>query len=297
MNLYSQIAANRNKTIWLVTLFLAVVIAFGYLLSIYYSDFSILLVAVLFSVFSSWGSYYFSDKLVLTQSGARPIDVKNPSELEIDRLVENVSIEAGLPKPRVYIVEDRSPNAFATGRNPHHSAIALTSGLIDILDKTELEGVIAHELSHVKNYDILLSTIVVTLLGFIALASDWFLRFNLGRRNDNDQGGGNALALVGLALAILAPIFLQLMNFAISRKREFLADASGAMITRYPEGLASALSKISAAGIPLRRANRATAHLYFTNPFRVSQDYFAKITSTHPPVKERIEALIGKQGA
>ena len=230
-------------------------------------------------------------------SGAHPI--KREEDLELYRIVENLCIAAGLKMPKIYIINDASPNAFATGRNQEHAAVAVTSGLRQILDKNELEGVIAHELSHIGNKDILISTIVVILVGFVALLSDFFLRAQFFRsRRDDREGGGQAqmiMMLVGIILAILTPIIAKLIQLAISRKREFLADASGALLTRYPEGLASALEKISNSQIPLRRINKATAHLYISSPLNGGKGthWLAKLFMTHPPAEERIKILRG----
>lgn len=300
VNLYSQIAVNKQRTVMLMVLFLAVVVGFGYFFSVYYEEPALLTVAIAFSLFMSFSSYWFSDKLALSVAGARPLDENNHAEKELLRLVENLSITAGLPMPKVYIIEDDAMNAFATGRDPHHATVAVTRGLFERLDRVELEGVIAHELSHVKNYDILLSTVVVVLVGFVVMAADWFLRVRPGRRRDDEGQAGNILLIVGLVFAILAPLFVRLIHFAISRRREFLADASGAMLTRYPEGLASALVKISKSP-PLRRGSRATAHLYIDNPFDQEGDgsgmeRIATLFSTHPPVRERVKALLGMSG-
>jgi len=235
---------------------------------------------------------------VLSTAGAHEAD--SVTYLELHRIVENLAITAGLPKPRVYIVNDPSPNAFATGRNPEHGVVAVTTGLLSLLDRSELEGVIAHELSHIGNRDTLIATVAAVLVGFVALISDVLLRAHLWGGGDDDHGDGRIriiMMLVGVILAILAPIFARLLQLAISRKREFLADASGALLTRYPDGLASALQKISGAATPLRHANQATAHLYIENPFsrhgKVSG--MASLFMTHPPVEARIAALLGKR--
>jgi heat shock protein HtpX len=226
-------------------------------------------------------------------SGAKPLERKEAKELF--RLVENLAITSGIPTPKLYLIDDSAPNAFATGRDPNHAAIAVTSGLLEKLNRTELEGVLAHEMSHVTNYDIRLSTIVVVLVGIIALASDWFLRslwWGGGRRRDRDgESSSGIFMLVGIILAILAPIAATLIQLAVSRKREFLADASGALLTRYPEGLASALEKIASDKEPLEVANKATAHMYFENPLKDYKGTVNNLFSTHPPVAERIKAL------
>ena len=278
-----------------MSVFFVVVISIGWLFARIYGDSSFVVIAVVFSLFMNFFSYWFSDKIVLAMSGAHPI--KKEEDLELYRIVENLCIVAGLKIPKIYMINDPSPNAFATGRNQERAAVAVTSGLRQVLNKNELEGVIAHELSHIGNRDILISTIVVILVGFVALLSDFFLRahFFRGRRNDRD-GGGQAqmiMMLVGIILAILTPIVATLIQLAISRKREFLADASGALLTRYPEGLALALEKISNSQIPLRRINKATAHLYISSPLKGGQSagWLAKLFMTHPPVRERLAAL------
>ena len=273
-----------------------VVVGIGWVFSQIYGDSSFVVIAVIFSLFMNFFSYWFSDKIVLAMSGARPI--KREEDLELYRIVENLCITAGLKMPKIYMINDPSPNAFATGRNQEHAAVAVTSGLRQILDKNELEGVIAHELSHIGNKDILISTIIVILVGFVALLSDFFLRVQFFRGRRDREDGGQAqliMMLVGIILAILAPIAAMLIQLAISRKREFLADASGALLTRYPEGLASALEKISNHPVPLKRINKATAHLYISSPLKGGQSagWLAKLFMTHPPAEERIRALRG----
>lgn len=288
--MYNNIAANRNRTIFLMILFFIFFVLLGYALSYYYNDPSILWMAVVFSVFMNWFSYFFSDKIALASTGAKPANAEEDIEQrQIINMVENLSIAGGVPTPRVYVIEDQSPNAFATGRNPKHATVTVTRGLMQLLDKAEMEGVIAHELSHVKNYDILLSTIVVTLVGAITLIGDIFIRSTWMRSGDGDNNKqGNVLAIAAIAFIVLSPLFAQLIQLAISRRREFLADASGALLTRYPEGLAKALEKIDAHARPMKRANRATAHLFISNPFA---DKVASLFSTHPPTSERIKAL------
>ncbi len=257
-----------------------------------YGNSDILVFAVIFSIFMSFISYWYSDKIVLKISKARP--VKEEENRELYHVVENLCITAGLPMPKIYIIDDRAPNAFATGRNAEHAVVAVTSGLLEKLEKPELEGVIAHELSHVGNRDILVSTVVVVLVGFVALLSDFFLRSmfwrGLGGRGDRDrEGGSGVLMLIGIALAILSPIAVTLIQLAISRNREFLADTSGALLTRYPEGLARALEKISKDATPLKVANKATNHLYIINPLKGRK--ISSLFMTHPPVEERIKRL------
>lgn len=300
MTLYTQQSKNIRKTWVLMGVFLIIVIAVGWVFSQVYGDSSFVIIAVAFSFFMNFFSYWYSDRIVLRMAGAYPID--RESNKDLYRIVENLCITAGLKLPKIYIIDDQSPNAFATGRNQGNAAVALTTGLIQTLNKPELEGVIAHELSHIGNRDILISTIVVVLVGFVALLSDFFIRFTRfsvfsGRRRGRDGDGRIQLVmlLIGLILAILAPIVAVIIQLAISRKREFLADASGALLTRYPEGLASALEKISQSPVPLKRANKATAHLYISSPLKNGgkTSFLAKLFITHPPVEERVRALRG----
>ena len=282
-----------------MSVFLIVVVGVGWVFSQVYGNPSFVFVAVIFSLFMNFFSYWFSDKIVLAMSGARLI--KMEEDLDLYRIVENLCITAGLKMPKIYMINDESPNAFATGRNQEHSAVAITSGLRQMLNKNELEGVIAHELSHIGNKDILISTIIVILVGFVALMSDFFIRAQFFRsRRDNREGGGQAqmiMMLAGIILAILTPIVAKLIQLAISRKREFLADASGALLTRYPEGLASALEKISKYPVSLKRVNKATAHLYIASPFKGRQSigFLTKLFMTHPPAEERIAILRGME--
>lgn len=298
MTLYTQQSKNIRKTWLLMSVFLIIVVGIGWVFSQVYGDSSFVVIAVIFSLFMNFFSYWFSDKIVLAMSGAHPI--KREENLEFYRIVENLCITAGLKMPKLYVINDESPNAFATGRNEKHSAVAVTSGLLKILNKNELEGVIAHELSHIGNKDILISTIVVILVGFVALLSDFFIRaqFFRGRRGDREGGGQIQLIvmLVGIILAILTPIVATLIQLAISRRREFLADASGALLTRYPEGLASALEKISNYPVALKRVNKATAHLYISSPLKSAQgatSWLGKLFMTHPPIEDRLMALRG----
>lgn len=296
MNLYTQKDSNIRKTWLLFTMFFLVVIGFGYALSYIYNDPGILVIAVMFSIIMSFTSYWFSDKIVLKMSKAAPATHENNKELY--HIVENLSITAGIPMPKIYIVDEQSPNAFATGRNPEHAVVAVTTGLLKKLDRSELEGVLAHELSHIGNYDMLISTMVVVLVGFISIASDIFTRSMLwggGRRRDSRGGGNGVIILVGIVLMILAPIAAMLIKLAISRKREFLADASGALLTRYPDGLANALIKISSDTTPLSVVNNTTAHLWLDDPFKKNQkgNWFHGLFQTHPPVNERVAALRG----
>ena len=286
--IYTHQAANMRRTWLLFAAFLVLVIGLGWIFSYIYNDRLILWVAVIFSLVMNVGSYWFSDKLVLAVSGAKPAEPD--AHRELIRVVENLSIAAGLPAPKVYVINDPAPNAFATGRNKEHAVVAATTGLLDMLETSELEGVIAHELSHIGNRDILVSTVAVVLAGFVSLLADFFFHSMHFRDRDNDRGGG-PLAILGIALAILAPIFASLMQLAISRRREYLADASGALLTRYPEGLARALEKIASYNRPVARASSATAHLYFSNPFGAGKRSFLNLLSTHPPVADRIRIL------
>jgi heat shock protein HtpX len=297
--LYTQAESNIRKTWLYLTGFLVLIIGIGWLISYLMQSSVILWLAVIFSILMSFFSYWNSDKIVLAISKARPIERKDYPELY--RIVENLCITAGLPLPKICIIEEAQPNAFATGRDPQHAVVAVTRGLLERLDRTELEGVISHELAHIGNKDTLLSTIVVVLVGVVVMMTDFFFRVSFWggfeRREDN-RGGGQMrliLFLIALALAILAPLFATLIKLAISRKREFLADATGALLTRYPEGLARALEKISADPRSLKVANDATSHLYIVNPFRskAEKSWLHKLFMTHPPVEERIKALRG----
>jgi heat shock protein HtpX len=279
--------------------FFIFIIIVGYVFSTAMGDSTILYIAVAFSILANVFAYYNSDKMVLMMSGAK--EINHDSARELYHLVENLCITAGLPTPKIYIIDDSAPNAFATGRDAKHAVIAVTAGLLQKLDKAELEGVIAHELSHIGNRDILLSTIITVLVGLIVLLADWFRHWSFfgGRRSNNSEGGGQIqliMTIAAIILSILAPVFAYLMQFAISRKREFAADADGALLTRYPEGLARALEKISADQEPLEVANRATAHLYIASPFKSRNDnpsWLAKAFMTHPPIQERIKKLRG----
>lgn len=273
--------------------FFLLVIAVGWAVSLYFGEPLFLYVAVFFSVVMNVTAYWFSDKIALRSAHAHEAD--SVKYLELHRIVENLAITAGLPKPRVYIIEDAAPNAFAAGRNPKHSVVAVTTGLLASLDRAELEGVIAHELAHIGNRDILVMTVAVVLAGFLSVLADMFLRMSFFGGGDNDRKVHPIVAVVAIAGIILAPIAAQLIHLAVSRRREFLADASGALLTRYPDGLANALRKISSYPAPVQHASSATAHLYISNPFGPAGagSFMRKIFSTHPPVEERIAALTG----
>jgi heat shock protein HtpX len=291
MTLYDQKGSNIRKTFLLFTIFLVVIIGIGWVFSRAYGNPSILFFAVILSSLMSFVSYWYSDKIVLKISRAQLI--KEQDNRELYHIVENLCITAGLPVPKIYLINDKAMNALATGRDPKHAVVAITSGLLEKLDKSELEGVISHELSHIGNRDILLSTVVVVLVGFVALLSDFFMRSmfwgGLGRRDDKEGGQAQGiLMLAGIALAILSPIAVTLIQLAISRNREYLADASGVLLTRYPDGLISALQKISADPTPLKVANKATNHLWISAPKKSS---IAKLFMTHPPIEERIKRL------
>ena len=286
-----------------MTSFFGIVIAIGWVFSQIYGNPRILYIAVIFSVLMNVVSYWFSDKIVLAMHQAKPVDMRSNPELY--RILENLTIAGGLPMPKFYLIDDPAPNAFATGRNPQHAVVAATTGLIERLDRSELEGVLAHELSHIGNRDMLISTMAVVLVGFISIISDMFMRSlwwgRMGGNNDNNRNRGGILILAGIVLSILSPLIATLLRLAISRRRELLADASGALLTRYPEGLASALRKISSYSRPLRTANNATAHLFFENPFGADNKnrerktpWLIKMFSTHPPIEERIAALENK---
>jgi len=297
--LYTHAEKNIRKTWFYMGFFFILVILVGWAVSYYFNNQVILWIAVFYSILTSFLSYWYSDKIVLAMSGAKPVEKKDNPELY--RIVENLCITAGLPLPKIYILNEIQPNAFAAGRNPQHSVIAVTKGLLEKLDRAELEGVIAHELSHIGNRDALLQTIVVVLVGVVAMITNWFFRFMFwaGPKRDNRENGGGGI-LFGVAmiiLIVLAPLIATLIRLAISRKREFLADASAGLLTRYPEGLARALEKIASDPAPLRTANNSTAHLYIASPFRGKEErnWFTALFMTHPPVEERIKALRGME--
>jgi heat shock protein HtpX len=297
---YTEISRNKVKTDLLIGLFILFIIVIGYFFDMAYNSPIILIIAVLFSTITALISYYNSDKITLAVSKAQKVD--RATNQELYRIVENLAITAGLPTPTIYIIDDAAMNAFATGRDPKHAVVCVTSGLLAKMNREELEGVIAHELSHVGNYDIRLSTLLVVLAGSIALISNIFLRSTFfsgfGRSRNNNNQGAAIFLIIGLILAVLSPIAATLIQLAVSRKREYLADASGALLTRYPEGLASALEKIRDENMPLKEANSATAHLYISNPLQGERpgkkpSLFAGLFDTHPPIDERIKRLRG----
>lgn len=288
--MYSQIAANKRKTVYIMLFFVVLIAALAYLMSLYfgrnlYIFYGGLVGATLYALFT----FYAGSKMSLAVNGAKEISKQDNPRLW--RIVENLSITNGMPMPKVYIMDDPAPNAFATGRDPKHSAVCATTGLLDIMTDTELEGVMAHELGHVKNYDIRVSMIAFALTAVISLIADFLLHMTFFRNND-EEGGSNTLFIVlGLVAAIVAPLVATLIQMAISRQREYLADATGALTTRYPDGLASALEKIGQYGSTTRKQNTSTAHLFFASPLKGKG--LATLFSTHPPVAERVARLRG----
>ncbi len=292
--MYNEIAANKRRSVILITVFIAVIVLLGYVYDRLWGmgGYGGVMIAIVISLFMTTISYFQGDKIALFTNGAKPI-TKEDNRYAYN-LVENLCITAGLPVPKIYIIEDPAINAFATGRKPELASIALSRGAIEKLTNEELEGVIAHELSHIKNYDIRFMTLVAVLVGVIVLLSDmmWRVRLFGGRRSDRSEGGGQVgaiILIIGVVFAILSPIIAELIKLAISRRREYLADASGALLTRYPDGLASALEKISQENLPMQHAATATAHLYLASPFKVKG--FKSLFSTHPPIEDRINKL------
>jgi len=288
--MYSQITSNKRKSILLIAVFLVMVVGLGLIIDAYYEGGGVItFIAIAYSLVTALVSYYAGDKMALMAAGAR--EIKKEDAPELWRLVENLCIADGIPMPKVHLIDDPAPNAFATGRDPSRSSVAFTTGLLQTLDRTELEGVVAHELSHIKNYDIRVMTIVVVLVGVIAVMANLFMRMSWYSRGGNRRReGGGALLILGLVAIILAPVVANLVKLAVSRRREYLADASGALLTRYPEGLARALEKISGYDGALKHAGSATAHLYIANPFGKG-GWAAGLFSTHPPAEKRIAAL------
>ncbi len=304
MTTYDLIQKNKIESWILIFSFLVVISLLGFAFSEAYDNPVILYFAVGFSIFSALISYYFSDKITLSMSKAAEAD--RNSNKDLYNIVENLCITSGIPTPKIYIINDSALNAFATGRDPKHAVICYTTGILQKLEKVELEGVTAHELSHIGNYDIRVMTLVVVLVGVITLLADWFLRFSFfggsRKRNNNEGSLGGIIVAVGLILALISPIVATLIKLAVSRQREYLADASGALLTRYPEGLARALEKISGDTQPLAEANNATAHLFIANPFHQdriqtnttshgNRGWFASLFNTHPPIEDRIKRL------
>lgn len=290
--LYQERSGNIWRTALLMTGFLVVVVAIGFAVSYYYNSPSLLYIAIVFAIGMNFYSYWFSDKQVLSMTNARP--ASREEFFDFYTVTENLAITAGLPMPKLYVIQDASPNAFATGRDEKHAVVCATTGLLAMMTRPELEGVISHELSHVKNRDILLMTVAVVLAGFVAIIADIFLRMAFwggGRRDDRNDSNG-ILIILSVVAIILAPLAATLIQLAISRRREYLADASGALLTRYPEGLASALQKIGSSQ-PMNRPSHATAHLFIGDPFGSKPtDWIDKLFSTHPPIASRIEALL-----
>lgn len=293
MDLYTQKDLNVRKTWFLITMFLVMLVGFGWVISYIYNAPEILYFAFFISMLMNGIAYWKSDKIALAMSRARPID--RVGNEYVYRMVENLCITAGLPMPRLYIIDSDQINAFATGRDPDHAAIAITAGAISKLQNEELEGVLAHELAHIGNRDILLSSVLVVLAGLISLVSDIVLRSGFRSNGDRDSKSSGAMALIAILAAILAPIAAMVIQLAVSRKREFLADASGALLTRFPDGLANALEKISADSSPMRQAHNATAHMFISAPFKGKSgtNWFARLFMTHPPIEERVSALRG----
>ena len=284
--MYGQIAANKRKTVSLMVLFVALIVGLSWIFAWYVGSESILPFVLIGAIVYTVITYFAGSKMALAVNGAHEIQKQDNPRLW--RIVENLSITEGMPMPKVYIMEDSAPNAFATGRNPEHAVVAATTGLLNIMDDQELEGVMAHELGHVKNYDIRVSMVAFALVAVIAILADIMLRMAWFRDSSNDKNG-NITLIVGIAGAILAPLIATMIQLAISRKREYLADATGALSTRYPEGLARALEKIGAHGSAMKKQNSSTAHLFFANPLKKSS--FSGLFSTHPPVEERVRRL------
>lgn len=287
--MYSHIASNRRKSLLLVALFIGILAAAGYVFGyLNGSGYGGLVFALVVSLGMTAVSWFWGDKIVLLSTGARRIETREQNPY-LWNMVENLSITAGVPMPALYLVDDPAPNAFATGRDPERASVAVTTGIVSLLENEELEGVLAHELSHVKNYDMRFMMLVAVLVGALTLLGDSFFRFGFLGRRGNREGGG-ILAIVGIVFLILSPLIGELIKLAVSRSREYLADASGALLTRYPEGLARALEKIAAYGRPMQRASHATAHLWIANPYGARQR-FASLFSTHPPVEDRVNRL------
>ena len=298
LNIYEQVDANKRKSALIIVLFITFIASVAYVLAraLGFDSLSFIGWALVLSGLMSFASYYWSDKIILNLSGARPASRK--TDFHFYTVTENLCLAAQLPLPKLYVIDDTAMNAFATGRDPQHAVVVATTGILGKLNRTELEGVVAHELSHIRNYDIRLMSVVTVLVGVVTLLADWFLRMTYwGRRSRDDREGSQITAvfmLLGFVLALLSPLIANLIKLAVSRRREFLADASGAALTKYPEGLASALEKLAADHEPLEAANKATAHLYIVNPLKNLHSgigWFAGLFNTHPPIQERIKAL------
>ena len=295
LSIYDAAAANRWRTVVLIAVFTAIIALLGYFVGEYFAPgggLAALPFAFALAVGSGLASYFAGDQIILAQSRAR--EISPDQEKVLHDVVETLALGLGIPTPKLYVIEDSAPNAFATGRDPRHASVAVTRGLLDKMDRTELEGVIAHELSHVGNRDIRVMLLVTILVGTVALLADWMWRsffWTRGGRRERDGGGNAIIAVIAIALALLTPIIATLIQLAVSRQREFLADASGALLTRYPSGLASALRKIAADPEPLEAANKATASLYIANPLKDAPAFFDHLFDTHPPIEERIRRL------
>lgn len=297
INVYEQVDSNKRKSLYIIVGFIIFVTATIYIFSrVLGFGPEMIGVALIFSGITGFTSYYFSDSIILTISGARPANKQK--DFVYFTVVENLAMASQIPLPKLYVIEDSAPNAFATGRDPEHAVICATTGILQKLDRSELEGVIGHELTHIKNYDMRLMSVVTVLVGIITLLADWFMRISFwGGKRDNREDKGNIgaiMAVLAILLALLSPFIAQLIQLLISRRREFYADAGSALLTRYPDGLIRALQKISLDQEPLEAANKATAHLYIINPLRNTHGgigWFAKLFNTHPPVEERIKAL------
>lgn len=293
MTVYNQISENKLKTFFIMFFFILIFSSFFFLLGKYFdSPWGYFFLGFFISLASSIGSYFYGDKLVLLTTGAKLAD--KTTFFNFYTVTENLALASGIPMPSLYVIQDPSPNAFATGRNPKHAVICATTGLLEIMNRTELEGVIAHELSHVKNYDILLASIVAILVGTLALVSDWVIRSMWWhRRSDDNRGNRNPIFIVLFLISlILTPVIATIIQLSISRKREYLADASGILLTRYPEGLVHALEKLRDNSNPLRTVSSSIAHIFIDNPFKKkNSSWLVNLFSTHPPIEERIKIL------